>query len=61
LNTALLHVLPINKLAGSEVPGADAAMAIFGGRGKQFILVLAMVTVQCHSTVVVPHSFRYGS
>jgi basic amino acid/polyamine antiporter, APA family len=45
LNIALLHVLPMNKLAGSEVPGADAAMAIFGGRGKQFILVLAMVTV----------------
>lgn len=45
LNVALLHVLPMNKLAGSEVPGADAAMAIFGGRGKQFILALAMVTV----------------
>src|ERR1700722_12056363 len=39
VNMALLHVLPMNKLAGSEVPGADAAMAVFGGRGKQFILV----------------------
>jgi basic amino acid/polyamine antiporter, APA family len=45
VNLAMLHVLPINKLAGSEIPGADAAMAIFGSRGQQFILVLAMVTV----------------
>jgi APA family basic amino acid/polyamine antiporter len=45
MNMALLHVLPMNKLASSDVPVADAAMAIFGGRGRQFILVLAMVTV----------------
>lgn len=45
LNMAMVHVLPMNKLAGSEIPGADAAMAIFGSRGQQFILVLAMVTV----------------
>ncbi len=45
VNTALLHVLPMNKLAASQVPAADAAMAIFGGRGRQFILMLAMVSV----------------
>jgi APA family basic amino acid/polyamine antiporter len=45
VNVALLHVLPMNKLAASEVPAADAAMAIVGGRGRQFILILAMVTV----------------
>jgi APA family basic amino acid/polyamine antiporter len=45
MNMALLHVLPMNKLATSDVPVADAAMAIFGCRGRQFILVLAMVTV----------------
>jgi APA family basic amino acid/polyamine antiporter len=45
LNVALLHILPVNKLAASDVPVADAAMAIFGSRGQQFILVLAMVTV----------------
>ena len=45
VNMALLHVLPMNKLAASEVPVADAAMAIFGSRGQQFILILAMVTV----------------
>jgi APA family basic amino acid/polyamine antiporter len=44
VNVALLHVLPMNKLAASDVPGADAAMVIFGGRGRQFILMLAMVT-----------------
>jgi len=44
VNVALLHVLPMNKLAASEVPAADAAMAIFGGRGRQLILVLAMVS-----------------
>ena len=41
---ALLHVLPIDKLAASQVPAADAAMAIFGGRGRQLILMLAMVS-----------------
>jgi APA family basic amino acid/polyamine antiporter len=45
LNIALLHVLPMNKLTSSDVPVAEAAMAIFGARGRQFILILAMVTV----------------
>jgi basic amino acid/polyamine antiporter, APA family len=44
VNLALLHVLPMNKLAASEVPGADAAMIIFGGQGRLLILILAMVT-----------------
>jgi APA family basic amino acid/polyamine antiporter len=62
LNVALLHVLPMNKLAGSEVPGADAAMAIFGGRGKQFILVLAMVTVlsALNATVLLSCRILFG-
>ncbi len=62
LNMALLHVLPMNKLAGSEVPGADAAMAIFGGRGKQFILVLAMVTVlsALNATVLLSCRILFG-
>jgi basic amino acid/polyamine antiporter, APA family len=45
MNMALLHVLPMNKLVASEVPVADAAMSIFGSRGRQLILILAMVTV----------------
>ena len=43
VNTALLHVLPINTIASSEVPGAEAAVAIFGLRGRQIILILAIV------------------
>jgi APA family basic amino acid/polyamine antiporter len=62
LNTALLHVLPMSQLAGSEVPSADAAMAIFGGRGKQFILVLAMVTVlsALNATVLLSCRILFG-
>ncbi|MGB7583554.1 MAG: APC family permease [Terriglobales bacterium] len=43
VNAALLHVLPIPQLAASKMPAADAAMAVFGGRGKQFILIISMV------------------
>jgi APA family basic amino acid/polyamine antiporter len=62
LNVALLHVLPMNKLAGSEIPGADAAMAIFGSRGQQFILVLAMVTVlsALNATVLLSCGVLFG-
>ena len=45
VNVALLHVLSVPGLAGSEVPAADAAMLIFGAHGKQIILVIAIVTV----------------
>jgi basic amino acid/polyamine antiporter, APA family len=62
LNMALLHILPMNKLAGSQIPGADAAMAIFGGRGQQFILVLAMVTVlsALNATVLLSCRILFG-
>ncbi|MGA7381042.1 MAG: APC family permease [Terriglobales bacterium] len=43
VNAALLHVLPIPQLAASKMPAADAAMAIFGSRGKQLILIVSMV------------------
>jgi APA family basic amino acid/polyamine antiporter len=62
LNMALLHVLPMNKLAGSAIPGADAAMAIFGSGGQQFILVLAMVTVlsALNATVLLSCRILFG-
>src|SRR5882762_3789690 len=62
MNMALLHTFPTNKLAGSEIPGADAAMAIFGGRGKQFIWVLAMVTVlsALNATVLLSCRILFG-
>jgi basic amino acid/polyamine antiporter, APA family len=62
VNTALLHTLPMNKFAGSEIPGADAALAIFDGRGKQFFLVLAMVTVlsALNATVLLSCRILFG-
>jgi len=44
MNAALLHVLPTPRLAAAQVPAADAAMAIFGGHGKQVILIISMVS-----------------
>jgi APA family basic amino acid/polyamine antiporter len=44
VNAALLHVLPITRLAASELPAADAAMAVFGAHGKQVILIVSMVS-----------------
>jgi APA family basic amino acid/polyamine antiporter len=45
VNIALLHVLPMTQLATSQVPAADAAMAIFGSHGRQIILIISLVTV----------------
>lgn len=44
VNMALLHILPTSRLAASHMPAADAAMAVFGGRGRQFILAISLVT-----------------
>jgi APA family basic amino acid/polyamine antiporter len=44
VNAALLHVLPMTRLAASQMPAADAALAVFGGRGKQIILAISMVS-----------------
>jgi APA family basic amino acid/polyamine antiporter len=44
VNLALFYVLPMNKLSASQMPVADAAMALFGIRGKQFILMVSLVT-----------------
>ena len=45
VNAALLHVLPIGRLATSHIPAADAAAVIFGNHGRQVILLISMVTV----------------
>ena len=45
VNLALLHMLPMSHLAGSQVPVADASQLLFGARGKQIILVVAIITV----------------
>ncbi|HLI62002.1 MAG TPA: APC family permease [Terriglobales bacterium] len=44
VNVALLRVLPMGQLAASETPMADAAMATFGNHGRQFILIIALIT-----------------
>jgi basic amino acid/polyamine antiporter, APA family len=44
VNAALLHVLPITRLAASQMPAADAALVVFGGRGRQIILIISMVS-----------------
>jgi len=43
VNGALFHVLPMAQLAHSQMPVADAAKAILGSRGKQFILLVSLV------------------
>jgi basic amino acid/polyamine antiporter, APA family len=45
VNAALLHILPMAQMAASEVPAADAAMLVFGGYGKQIILVISLIAV----------------
>jgi len=44
VNAALLHVLPIDRLAASQMPVADAATLLFGGYGRVIILVLSLIT-----------------
>ncbi len=41
VNYALLAVLPIGEIARSTLPAADAAQALFGGRGREMALGLA--------------------
>jgi APA family basic amino acid/polyamine antiporter len=45
VNLALLSVLPVPALARSTLPAADAAQAIIGGRGREVITVLSLVSL----------------
>ncbi len=45
VNAALLHTLGMGHLVGSQLPAADAAMSVFGGYGRQFILLISVVGV----------------
>ncbi|PYQ19057.1 MAG: amino acid permease [Acidobacteria bacterium] len=45
VNLALLSVLPVGALSRSTLPAADAAKAIFGGRGGQMITLLSLVSL----------------
>ena len=45
VNVALLSVLPIGDLARSTLPAADAAQILLGGRGRQIITILSIVSL----------------
>jgi APA family basic amino acid/polyamine antiporter len=45
VNLALLHVLPVSEIAGSQLPAAVAAARIFGERGGTVITLLSLVSL----------------
>ena len=45
VNVALLSVLPVGDLARSTLPAADAAQILLGGRGRQIITILSIVSL----------------
>ncbi|MBZ5560654.1 MAG: APC family permease, partial [Acidobacteriia bacterium] len=45
VNIALLSVLPIGDLARSTLPAADAAQILLGGRGREIITILSIVSL----------------
>ena len=44
-NLAMLHVLPMEDLAASKLPAADAAQVVFGGYSGQLITSLALLSL----------------
>jgi basic amino acid/polyamine antiporter, APA family len=45
VNVALLSVLPVGDLARSTLPAADAAQILLGGRGREIITILSIVSL----------------
>ncbi len=45
VNLALLRVLPVGDLARSTLPAADAAQILVGGRGRQIVTILSIVSL----------------
>lgn len=45
VNVALLYVLPMSQLAGSQFAGGDAISLIFGARGGQILTVSALLSM----------------
>ena len=45
INAALLHVLPIDQLARSSLPAADAALRLVGSLGRGVITAVALVSL----------------
>jgi len=44
-NFAMLHALPVAKLAGSKLAAADAAEAIFGGYSRPAVTAIALISL----------------
>lgn len=62
VNVALLHVLPMPQLAASQIPAADAAMAVFGSHGRQIILIISLITVvsTINATLLISPRILFG-
>ena len=45
VNAALLYALPLQTIAGSKLPAADAAVRLFGISGGRVIAVLALLSI----------------
>ena len=45
VNLAILHALPMSKLAGSKLAAADAAQLIFGGYSSQIVTSIMLVSL----------------
>ena len=45
INLALMNVLPMDALASSTLPAADAAQVFAGARGRQLITILSIVSL----------------
>jgi basic amino acid/polyamine antiporter, APA family len=45
VNVALLSVMPLGDLARSTLPAADAAQILLGGRGREIITILSIVSL----------------
>ena len=62
INGALIHVLGMERLQLAKVPGAEAALAIFGTYGKQIFMVISIITViSCNNaTLLTAPRVLYG-
>lgn len=45
VNAALVYVLPLNEIAGSKLPAADAARRLFGASGGKLLTLLSLISL----------------
>jgi hypothetical protein len=64
VNLALFRTLPMRALSASQMRVADVAKLLFGIRGKQFILMVSLITAvsdQRNCPKFTEDSFRHGA